>query len=87
MLNVEEETALKTYMTNMAQYGHLLSIGQLRLKVVLMTQERPTPFIDGIPRRKWLCWFTKRHPNIRNKASLEIRNGICKRPIYIENVT
>ena len=53
MLTVDEEATLETYMIDMAEYGHLLSIEQLRLKVALITQERPTPFIDGIPRRRW----------------------------------
>ena len=57
MLIVDEEAALKTYLIDMANYGHLLSTEQLRLKVALMTQERPTPFTDLIPGRGWLHWF------------------------------
>ena len=59
VLTMQEESALEKYMTDMADYGHPLSIEHLRLKVALLTQERPTPFIDGIPRREWLRWFKK----------------------------
>ena len=61
MLSVEEEAALEKYMIDMAEYGHPLSIEQLRWKVALMTQERPTSFTDGIPGRGWLRWFKNRH--------------------------
>ena len=36
MLTVDEEATLETYMIDMAEYGHPLSIEQLRLKVALM---------------------------------------------------
>ena len=81
VLTVDEEAALKTYMIDMANYGHPLSTEQLRLKVALMTQERPTPFTDGIPGRGWLRWFKKRHPDLtrRQAQGLEISRakGLC----------
>ena len=51
MLTIDEEAILETYMIDMAHYSHPLSTEQLRLKVVLIIQERPTPFTDGIPGR------------------------------------
>ena len=48
-------------MIQMADFGHPLSIEQLRLKVALLTQERPTPFTNGILRPAWVRWFKKRH--------------------------
>ena len=59
MLTVDEEAVLETYMINMAHYDHPLSTEQLKLKVALMTHERPNPFTDGIPKRGWLHWFKK----------------------------
>ena len=64
VLSTEEKNALEDYMVQMADYGHPLSIEQLRLKVALLTQERPTPFTNGIPGPAWARWFKKRHPNL-----------------------
>ena len=60
-------------MLSMAEYGHPLTTEQVRLKVALITQERPTSFIDGIPGRGWLRWFKKCHPSltIRQSQGLE----------------
>ena len=49
MLSTKEEKALEDYMEQMANYGHPLSMEQLRLKVALLTQERSMPFTNGIP--------------------------------------
>ena len=40
VLNHEEEEALETYMREMADYSHLLTTEQLKLKVALLTQKR-----------------------------------------------
>ena len=81
MLTVDEEAALETYMIDMAQYDHPLSTEKLRLKVALMTQERPTSFTDGIPEKEWLCWFKKRHLDLirRQAHGLELARakGLC----------
>ena len=62
VLNNNEEWALESYMLSMVEYGHPLTTDQLRLKVALITQERPTPFTNGIPWCGWLQWFKNRHP-------------------------
>ena len=51
MLSMQEESALKTYMTNMAKPS---STELLQLKDALLIQERPTSFRDGILRKEWL---------------------------------
>ena len=38
ILNKEEEEALETYMRKMEDYGHLLTIEELKGKVFLLTQ-------------------------------------------------
>ena len=85
MLDTKEEVASKKYMLDMAEYGHSLSIEQLRLKVALMTQERATPFTDGIPRRRWLYWFKNIHLDItiRQVQGLEITHakGLCAKNV------
>ena len=81
VLSTEEENALEDYMVQMADYGHPLSMEQLRLKVALLTQERPTPFTNGIPGPAWARWFKKRHPNLalRQSQGLDVARakGLC----------
>ena len=85
MLTIQEESALEKYMTNMVEYGHPLSIEELRLKVALLTQERPTSFSDGILGRGWLCWFKIRHLDLtlRQAQGLEIAQakGLCAKNV------
>jgi hypothetical protein len=80
-LKEDEEIALTTYMTQMQEYGHPLSIQQLRLKMATITQERVTPFRDGILGDSWVCWFKKRHPNLTLKTSQGLEfaraRGLC----------
>ena len=77
VLSIEEEKALEDYMVQMADYGHPLSMEQLRLKVALHTQERPTPFTNGIRGPAWAHWFKKRHPNLalRQSQDLDVAQG------------
>jgi hypothetical protein len=49
-----------------------MTILQLRLKVALITQDRMTPFTNGIPGPRWLRWFKKRHPEL----SLRLAQGL-----------
>ena len=59
VLSTSEEKALEEYILKMQENGFPLTMDQLRLKVAEMTQERVTPFRDGIPRNGWLKWFKK----------------------------
>jgi hypothetical protein len=81
VLKKEEESALTTYMDKMQDYGHPLTMQQLRLKVATITQERVTPFTEGIPRKSWVRWFKKRHPDLtlRSSQGLEFARarGLC----------
>ena len=69
VLKQEEEQSLESYMIKMADYGHSLTTEELRLKVALLTQEKVTPFKDGIPGNSWFIWFKKRHPNLTTRQS------------------
>ena len=51
--SIEEETALETYMIEMVDYSHPMSMDQLGLKVVLLIYKRPTPF-TGWHSWKWM---------------------------------
>jgi hypothetical protein len=81
VLQPEEEIALTEYMAKMQQYGHPLSMQQLRLKVATITQERVTPFRGGLPGDSWVRWFKKRHPylTLRSSQGLEFARakGLC----------
>ena len=37
---------------------------QLKAKVVEITQNRVTPFKNGVPRDSWVKWFRSRHPHL-----------------------
>ena len=69
----------------MQDYGQPLSMQQLRLKVATITQERVTPFHDGIPGGSWVRWFKKRHPELtlRTSQGLDFARA---RGLYPENV-
>ena len=54
VLTKSEEKTLEEYILKMQEYGLPLSMDQLRLKVAEMTQQRVTPFRDGIPGNGWL---------------------------------
>ena len=75
MLTMEEETALVKWMLEMQNHGHPISIFELRRKVAEITQERWTPFTDGIPRRGWLKWFRNRHPELTLRSAQGLEEG------------
>ena len=81
MLTNDEKNALEEYILKMQEYGLPLSMDQLHFKVAEMTQQRVTPFRDGILGNGWLKWFKKRHPNLtlRQSQGLEIARakGLC----------
>ena len=51
------------------------------MKVALLTQERPTPFTNGIFGPAWVHWFKKRHPNLalHKSQGLDVARakGLC----------
>lgn len=69
ILSEREEQALKSFMIQMQELGHPLSMHDLRHKVALITQERVTPFRNGIPGDSWLRWFKSRHPDLTIRRS------------------
>ena len=75
VLTVEEESALVSWMTEMQDHVHPISILELRRKVAEMTQERWTPFKDGIPRRGWLRWFCNCHPKLTLRSPQGLEEG------------
>jgi hypothetical protein len=72
LLTVDEEQQLMDYIIQMQGLGFSLSFSQLKLKVTLITQERATPFVYGIPGACWLRWFKRRHPEL----ALRLAHGL-----------
>ena len=75
VLNEEEESALVKWMLEMEDHVHPISIFELRRKVAEITQERWTPFKDGIPGRGWLRWFRNRHPELTLRSPQGLEEG------------
>jgi hypothetical protein len=72
VLTQVEEQHVVEYVVKMQEVGFPMTILQLRLKVALITQDRVTPFTNGIPGPRWLRWFKKRHPEL----SLRLAQGL-----------
>lgn len=49
MLSVEEDEQLVKYLFDMQERAHPLSITDVRMKVAELTQDRWTPFKNGVP--------------------------------------
>jgi hypothetical protein len=68
-------------MKEMVRWGHGLSPTKLKLKVAEITQQRETPFTNGIPGASWLKLFKRRHPEfiLRIFEGLEVgrARGLC----------
>lgn len=75
VLTVEEETSLVKWMMEMQDLAHPISILERRRKVAEITQERWTPFKDGIPGRGWLRWFRNRHPELTLRSPQGLEEG------------
>ena len=78
VLSVEEESALVKWMLEMQEHVHSICIMELRRKVAEMTQDRWTPFKDGIPDRGWLRWFRNRHPKLTLRSAQALEEARAK---------
>jgi hypothetical protein len=85
VLIVDEEQQLVDYIIQMQGLRFPLSLSQLKLKVALITHERATPFVHGIPGARWLRWFRRRHLEL----ALRLAQGLdtnCARGLCPANV-
>jgi hypothetical protein len=69
-----------------AKWGHPLTIGQLKLKIFEITQEKDTPFTEGIHGNNWLKWFRHRHPELSLRSLQDLKLAYVK-GLSLENVT
>ena len=89
VLTKEEEEKLVAYVVEMARLAHPLTPTNLKLKVAEICQTRHTSFKDGIPRRSWLYWFQKRHPQLvlRQAQDFELNRAknLCPSMVQVFN--
>ncbi len=57
---MEEEDAIVIIWT-LANMWLIITLQQLKMKIIELTQTRPTPFQHGILGDYWWCWFKNRH--------------------------
>jgi transposase-like protein len=62
VLSQEEENDIVNWCLQTQQTSHGITFYMLRKKVADVCQGRETPFKDGVPGKRWLEWFKKRHP-------------------------
>ena len=82
-LESHEEKKLVDYVFKMQDLDHPLTPMQLRLKVVVATQGRSTPWSgSGVPGKGWLRRFRRRHPQLVNRHSqrLEVARACALNP-------
>lgn len=64
VLSKEEEDAIVEWCLTNQQMSRGITFYMLRKKVADVCQGRETPFKDGVPGKRWLEWFRKRHPSV-----------------------
>jgi hypothetical protein len=55
MLTEHEDEAMVTWVSNMQKVGLSINIQHLKMKVVKISETKPTPFQNGVLRNSW--WF------------------------------
>ena len=66
------------WMLEMQEHAHPICIMELRRKVAEITQDRWTPFKDGIPGCGWLRWFQNRHPELTLRSAQALEEARAK---------
>jgi hypothetical protein len=74
VLTDEENVAIVRWVLTMQEMGLLITLQQLKMKMVELAQIRPAPFYNGIPSGSWCYWFKHCHLefNIRQAKGLEV---------------
>lgn len=69
VLTKEEETFIVSWIIDSAKVGFPVDGQRLKTSVAYLFKlsDRKSPFNDGIPGRKWLKLFLRRHPNISRR--------------------
>ena len=64
VLSSEEDNELVNWSFKMQNLGYPIILSQCRLKVAEITQDRDTPFTNGVPDPRWVKWFKARYPGL-----------------------
>ncbi len=77
MLIDEEDVAIVKVVLAIQGLGLFITLQQLRMKVVELSQIKPTPLCNGIPNASWWHWFKHHHLelNIRQVEGLKVCNA------------
>jgi hypothetical protein len=60
------------WILGMQECERSITLHQLKMKVIELTQTKPTPFKNGIIRNSWWYWFKHRHP----KLNIQLAKGL-----------
>ena len=84
VLSEDEETAIATWLKEMAKLGFGRTKDQVCevVKKILDTEKRKTPFTNNRPQKDWWYGFLRRHPELQMKktADLEVARAIACKP-------
>jgi hypothetical protein len=74
VLTYEENVAIVRWVLTMQEVGLPITLQQLKMKMVQVTQTKPAPFYNGIPGASWWYWFKHCHLefNIKQVERLEV---------------
>jgi len=78
VLSSEEENELVNWIFKMQTLGHPITLSQCRLKVAEITQDRYTPFTNGIPGPGWVKWFKARNPTLTLRVAQGLEQSRAK---------
>lgn len=80
ILTTQEESLLKTWIIAMAKKGFPVNKEMVvdTVKKIITEENRPNPFKDNTPGRKWFSSFLKRHPDLtaRHAESINISRSL-----------
>jgi len=84
VLTNEKNVTIIRWVLIMQEVGLPITLQQLKMKMIELTQSIPTPFYNGIPSVSWWYWFKHRHLefNIKSVKGLEV----CKAQGLTNNV-
>lgn len=81
VLTVIEEEEIVRFVETMASIRHPMSLTRLRIKVVEITQELPTPWAGCLPGWSWVRWFHIHLPNhtlcVAHELGMGRARGLC----------
>lgn len=78
VVTLQEEDQLVKWILKMANMGHSISLGQCRLKVVELTQEKEIPCTNGVHGDSWVKQFKKRYHDLSLRTTQGLEQAKAK---------